>query len=746
MRKVSNFEKHELVAIYLFFWLSGIAALIYLTTMPLARLTQLIISAVTFSLLYFLYKFSQFKNNRRSSSTIRLLIFLLAALLSFRYLYWRATETLPFNFGIASIFFGLMLFLVECFYFLNSTLGYFISIKPKIRTSIPLPADASALPHVDVYIPTFDESPLIVSPTLIAATQMRYPEEKLHVYLLDDGGTDQKLTNPDKKAAQKAKERSEKLKALAKKFGAIYLTRERNEHAKAGNINHALPQTKSELLLVLDCDHVPTADFLEMTVGFFLPDPKLFLLQTPHNFVNADPVERNLSTYETSPAENELFYGVMQPGMDAWGSTFFCGSAAMLRRSVLDEIGGIAGQTITEDAETTLDALALGYTSAYFNRPLVSGLQPETFAGFLAQRIRWSQGMLQIFLLKKPWKMSGLSMAQRALFTNFSFFWGFSVARLVMLLTAPVFLLFSVILANAQAVDVLIYGLPSLLGSIIISQYLFGRVRWPFISQIYEVIQSVYVTRGVWEVLRNPRAPSFKVTPKGEVLSDDFISGFAKPFYLILFFNVAAIVMGGYRFIIETENRSALLLVGFWAFFDFFLLLCALGITFERKQRRSEPRSLHSEEVVLHLAPNVAIHGTTMDASTSGVKISIPYLPKHMPLLKNKTSVLLEFPKRGIRFQSMLQSISFNDQRYATLGVAYQFFNIADERLAIDIAFGSSEALMENNLRRQSRRGVLSAFYYLGKIALVNGLGHLSFLFLQNLKRFLFREKKLRPR
>jgi cellulose synthase (UDP-forming) len=70
---------------------------------------------------------------------------------------------------------------------------------------------------------------------------------------------------------------------------------------------------------------------------------------------------------------------------------------------VIDEIDGIAGETITEDAETTLNALALGYTTAYFNKPLVSGLQPETFSGFLSQRVRWSQGMLQILLLKKPW-------------------------------------------------------------------------------------------------------------------------------------------------------------------------------------------------------------------------------------------------------------------------------------------------------------------------------------------------------
>ncbi len=56
------------------------------------------------------------------------------------------------------------------------------------------------------------------------------------------------------------------------------------------------------------------------------------------------------------PSENEMFYAVTQRGLDKWNGSFFCGSAALLRRTALDEAGGFSGITITEDCETAIRA------------------------------------------------------------------------------------------------------------------------------------------------------------------------------------------------------------------------------------------------------------------------------------------------------------------------------------------------------------------------------------------------------
>jgi cellulose synthase (UDP-forming) len=119
--------------------------------------------------------------------------------------------------------------------------------------------------------------------------------------------------------------------------------RDHNRYAKAGNLNEALKSTHGEYVAIFDCDHVPTRSFLQVCLGWFIRDPKLSMLQTPHHFFSADPFERNLGIFRKVPNEGELFYGLVQDGNDLWNATFFCGSCA-LRRSMVEEIGGIASR------------------------------------------------------------------------------------------------------------------------------------------------------------------------------------------------------------------------------------------------------------------------------------------------------------------------------------------------------------------------------------------------------------------
>jgi len=737
-RNAHNLEKPKRFNFYnniTLVWLFAMLCFMGLCFLPLGTQAQSVIGNTMLVLLFFCYRLSTRPFGVKYKAELRLVIIFIALLLSSRYMYWRATESLPMHFGVAAMVCGLLLFAGECYGYLNTLFGFFINCNPLHRRPVPLPSDTSLLPHVDIYVPTYNEDASILRPTIIAATQIRYPKHKMHVFLLDDGGTDQKCNDQDPAKAAGARERADQLREIARRYGAGYLTRAKNEHAKAGNINSALQHTNSELLLILDCDHIPTEDFLEKTVGLFLEDPKLFVLQTPHNFVSPDPLERNLSTFNSSPAENELFYGVMQPGLDAWGASFFCGSAAVLRRSVLDKLGGIAGQTITEDAETTLDALSLGYTTAYLNRPMVSGLQPETYAGFIVQRVRWGQGMLQIFILKNPWMLSGLTFVQRALYTNFASYWGFATSRLIMLLAPPVFLIFSVNLCDATAHDIVIYAMPSLLASLITTQYFYGKVRWPFMSQLYEIIQSVYVTKGLIEVLRKPRSPAFQVTPKGEVLNEDFVSALAPPFYLLLAFNIAGIIGGLYRYQHDAWSQNSVAFVLCWAFLDCALLLGALGITFERRQLRSEPRARCRQAVTLILEDRTTLPGNAINASVSGVGIIIEGNAACLAMLKKQTSFSLRLSRSATVLTGKAQSIRAIDAGSISIGLSYQFNAVEQERAAVALAFGSSDQIIDNNNERHAGRSVAQGLMYVMKFAAGQGIGHLVFLFKSGLAR-----------
>lgn len=531
----------------------------------------------------------------RLEGTSRVLFIFLALYLTLRYLFWRTFNTLGYS-DFFSFIAALLLYSAELYGITIYLLGAFVNIQPLRRTVVPLPADQRELPSVDVLIPTYNEPPEMLEVTLLAATQIRYPKEKLRVYLLDDGGTKQKREDPSPVAAAAAFKRHQTLVALCERVGAHYISREKNEHAKAGNINSALKVTHGDLLLMLDADHVPTVDILEKTVGLFVRDDKLFLVQTPHFFVNPDPIEKNLRVFGQMPSENEMFYSVIHHGLDSWNASFFCGSAALLRRKHLEEIGGLSHSTVTEDAETALVLHAKGYSSAYINHPMISGLQAETYASFIVQRMRWAQGMVQIFLLKNPLLVKGLRLSQRLCYLNSSFYWFFGYARMTFLLAPAAYLLFGLRIYDANLNEFIGYTVPHLVASLVVSDYLFGKVRWAFVSELYEIMQSLFVLPGIFKVLKNPHSATFKVTPKREHLDQDFISKLSGPFYVVYLLTLGALIAGVYRyfhfpyFLHFPNERDTIYITMGWELFNLLVLNAAIGALFERRQRRLKPR------------------------------------------------------------------------------------------------------------------------------------------------------------
>lgn len=519
----------------------------------------------------------------------KIFFLLIATFLSLRYFFWRVFETIIYNDPLSFIC-AIMLFFAELYGMLIHLVSIFVNAQPLERTPIKLSPDPSKWPSVDIMVPSYNEDPDLLEITLISATQISYPANKLNVYLLDDGGTVQKRNDSNPKKAEEARQRHENLRALCAHVGAGYLTREKNLHAKAGNINSALHQTNGDLVLILDADHVPTCDILEKTVGWFEKDEKLFLLQTPHFFINPDPIEKNLNTFDKMPSENEMFYSVIQKGLDFWDASFFCGSAAVLRRKYLMEIGGISGDSITEDAETALELHSRGYRSAYIGHPMIAGLQPETFGGFTVQRTRWAQGMVQIFLLKNPLLKKGLSLKQRLCYFNSSFFWFFSYSRIIFLFAPAAYLFFGLQIYQTNIYQFLGYALPHLIGSILTQNYLFSKVRWIIISELYELMQSVFALPDIIRVFLNPRSPSFAVTPKGEQLDKDFISPLSFRFYMLLLLNIACVIFSYYRYQTDPRELNAILITTGWAFFNVLLTLASLGALREKKQLRVKPR------------------------------------------------------------------------------------------------------------------------------------------------------------
>lgn len=748
-----------------FYWLGGLLVLLYLAALPLTVSSQsLLVVSLLGVLLLIGYASQHLHDHSDLHHWLRVGIILLASFVTLRYFFWRTTTTIEYV-DFPSFMAAISLYLAEVYGITIYFLGAFVNVFPLHRKSPSLPDDTDSLPRVDILIPSYNEDPELLEVTLLAATQVAYPDKKLAVYLLDDGGTVQKRNDPDPLKAQQAIRRHEELTELARRVGARYLTREKNLHAKAGNINDALPHCSGDLVLILDADHVPARDILQKTVGFFLQDPKLFLVQTPHYFINPDPIERNLDTFTDMPGENEMFYSVVQHGLDFWGGSFFCGSAALLRRSCLDEIGGICGETITEDAETALSLHARGYRSVYLGTPLISGLQPETFSGFVMQRVRWAQGMVQIFLLKNPLLLKGLKLPQRLAYTSSSFFWFFPLARSVFLLAPAAFLLFGFQIYNANLWEFLAYALPHIVAATMLSNFLYGKTRWPFVSELYETMQSFFSFFAIVKVFVNPRAPTFQVTPKGERLDSDFVSSLAKPFYFIITLTVICLFAAAFRMFYYPEQFDVALITGGWSLFNLVLLFGALGALYERRQRRITPR--------IHMPVN--LHGVIeldgretecqlFDVSATGAGLTTESAAHGLPAVGEKVYFTVDNPGLGRKtripcrvrrafevrtrcsgwlnclMSRLLGRNQAGEFMHAQLGLEYQPEGVDDLRAIVALVFGDSRVLSKNLVSRQRKRSILASLGFLLARGLQHSLGHLLHLiqdFYASLRRLL---------
>ena len=321
-----------------------------------------------------------FLTRRRTlSGKVRWVVIFLSLFAGIRYLYWREAYTLnredPVSTVISWIVYG-----AEIYGLLAVLLFYIQIAKPLHRFSTP--PKEEALPQVDVFVTIYNESLDILYKTLVGCVSMDYPSDRLRIYVLDDG------------------HRLE-VRKFSEQLGCHYLSRQNNEHAKAGNLNYGLSSSSGEFVAVFDCDHIPVRSFLKEIIGFF-KDPEVAFVQTPHFFYNSDTFQRNLRLEREIVNEQDLFFYVIQPGKDRFNSSFFAGSGAVFRRSSLQEIGGFQTKTLTEDLHTSMILHSKGYKSVYLKKILVAGLAPESYRSYLKQRQRWTRGGIQVFLMDNP--------------------------------------------------------------------------------------------------------------------------------------------------------------------------------------------------------------------------------------------------------------------------------------------------------------------------------------------------------
>ncbi|MFN3594919.1 MAG: PilZ domain-containing protein [Thiobacillaceae bacterium] len=208
-------------------------------------------------------------------------------------------------------------------------------------------------------------------------------------------------------------------------------------------------------------------------------------------------------------------------------------------------------------------------------------------------------------------------------------------------------------------------------------------------------------------MLRNPRAPRFRVTPKGEVHYRDFVSSLAKPFYAFYMLAWVSLGFGVWRWFDQPLTRDVTLITMGWEVFNLLLLHGVLGAMYERRQRRGAPRVPAQEAVRLVGTLGRPLDARILDISASGMQLGFDAAatPPEGRLHVEVTPAALG---REVRLP-----VSIAWQRKGALGLYFEPEDVAQKREIIALAYGDSERWRDMQARRRTeadRLGVVQAF------------------------------------
>lgn len=576
----------------------GLLGAIVFITVPMGATQQALLTV--FGIAAFMI-INRFFRSRQAS----VILVIMSVTITARYLFWRMSDTLVFE-GVFQSVLAFGLIAAELYAGCLLTLSYIQTTYPLERKPVPLPADPELWPEVDVYIPTYNEALDLVRPTVFAAMAMDWPRDKLKVWILDDG-------------------RRQEFRDFAEEVGCGYIIRPDNKGAKAGNLNHAMRHTTGEHIAIFDCDHAPTRAFLQLTVGWLERDSRIALVQTPHHFYSPDPFERNLARKRPVPNEGLLFYGLTQQGNDMWNAAFFCGSCAVIRRTALEEIGGVPHQTVTEDCHCAFLLQQRGWHTAFLRVPLAAGLATERLALHVGQRMRWARGMLQIMRQENTLLAPGLLLHQRLCYFASGFSFMFALPRIVFLTSPLAFLFFGQSVIAASPLAIIAYAGSHMFHSVATTSRLNGRNRHSFWAEIYEASLAVPLLPVTVLTLLDPKKGKFNVTDKGGTLEQGYLDTKAvTPNLILLGLLLVAFVIG--LFGIATTaglEFQAYLLNTIWCGLCLIPVSASIAVGREREQSRVNARVDADVAVTLLLPTGTTVSARSTNISLSGARLAI---------------------------------------------------------------------------------------------------------------------------
>lgn len=233
-------------------------------------------------------------------------------------------------------------------------------------------------PGVDILIPAHNEG-VVIRETIEAMLGIRYPGD-LQIYVLNDNSSD---------------DTSEIAQSFDDTFKNVHHIKvpPGEPRGKSRVLNYGLSISENKYYCVYDADNQPEADALVKLVAIAEQNERS---AGAVGYVRTMNESANWLTRMIS-IEFQVFQLLMQSGRwQLFKTGSLTGTNMLVKRSVIEELGGYDPYAIAEDAELTLRITQKGYYLPIVPDSITWEQEPETLSVYIKQRTRWLQGNLYI--------------------------------------------------------------------------------------------------------------------------------------------------------------------------------------------------------------------------------------------------------------------------------------------------------------------------------------------------------------
>ena len=234
------------------------------------------------------------------------------------------------------------------------------------------------LPVLDILVAARDEENVIAR-LVERLFNLDYPDNKLNVYIIDDGSSDKTPL-----ILNRLSKDFKKLKIISRSPDA--------GGGKSGALNYALKFTNGEWLLVLDADAQLKNDTL-LRLFSFVEKGSWSAVQLRKSVIN---VSKNFLT--ACQSMEMAMDAVFQYGrLTMAGVSELRGNGQLIKKDILLECGSFNEDTVTDDLDLSLRLLLSKFRIGILWDPPVMEEAVENVIALFSQRQRWAEGGLQRF-------------------------------------------------------------------------------------------------------------------------------------------------------------------------------------------------------------------------------------------------------------------------------------------------------------------------------------------------------------